>query len=1789
MLSFCLLISFLARSEARGLITLTSIVPNAGPLTGDTRVLVRGTNLEPSDNTPKCKFGRKSGIVEGTFVKCSPNPRQPGEAEPTSAEKTEHCIECHFSPSVTESDLVPFTVTIKGDFSDVINSLEFEYYDAPAIDYIVPMYGPRNGGTTVTVYGKNFIDFDQFLRCSFGVKSVPVKFISSSVIQCVSPYSDVVLTAQPFKVTMNDQQNTPQDIEYYFYFKQDISKLTPTRFPLSGGLLEIEGQYLDPFFNNPDVDNHNNTFCRFGKDYYVNATVISDSKITCVAPPSTIPRVQIVDVVLNNADSKLNIKDWTDAHLPFEYVAEMVVYSIEPTSGPMSGNIEITINGNNFNNTSTFTCYFGGKAIAGTFVDSTKVICTAPAVENPGAVNVSVSVNGVNYGTPMRFYFYSPGEVTRISPICGPRTGYTQIKVFGKDFIAINPNKVRCIFGGVEQTPATILSETEILCDSPSIYQKPYKQDLFNVTVTLNGESVTKYTSGVVNFAYYDFQTINLITPNFGPVTGKTISTIQGEGFKQKNVCNVTIRFGTVEFYPKALNDSSITIETPEMEVPGVAVVQVSLNGQDFTEYDGSKNVGGSKFEKGRTEFYYQSPPLPTGFSPSGGPSTGGSPLEIYGAGFGSEGNPVYVKFIDSKNNSEIVTITCNDVELNKITCSSPKAPSGTKSLILVSRNGQNFVKVSDNVYLFYNSPVISSISPNIGPVKNNVGGNITVNGKDFICAKSECEDLTCRYGTFPYPLFLKGYYKDTKTVLCPIISYSRPEVITIEITMNGKDYTNNQVNYTFFDAFVLSATPRFFTERGGTNVTVHGFGFANTGNELKCRLGNADKPLLCKGKPCEFQAKFVNDRELICTMPAKSDVTYKGSEETVTTDEFSIEVSVKDGVFTTSDVKIRYFEEPTFTKISPGRGPANGGTNIIFETNFHWDSKTKDFLTRNAQVKCKFYKGSTSITMEGSILVYPFLSSGDPNAISCLSPPWPSSETVHIDLTINGYDWSSVFSFEYINRLSGSLIYPACGPNRGETKVTIQGTGFNDYSNLHLKWGTESRPANIETVFSDSSSSLTGFAPRTRQDWTHGGFVYVEIGINIELETVGNTSYTVYDEYTRNRLQYFYYKEPSLHYLYPRGGTSDGGTVVFISGEWFMNVDSVNCYPRCRFGDVLVPAEFINTVKVKCISPPQAPNSENVVDVELSFNGEEWTERHLKFIYFKVPVIYSIGPISGPSIGGTRISIHGANFTADALPEEFKCRFTPVNSNEKVRYIPAEFYSEQLIYCSLPPGWTTGSQVKVDVTFNGIDYTNSNAIFNIYQIDRIFPRSAPSTGSPEGISITGSGLIQNENASIILENQELTARSFSTERIVFPLVGPHGGASFTGNVALDASVNGVDYQRFHRGFQYYIQPRVDSVSPRGGPVTGGTVLSVIGGPFKDFELAEIVCKIGEFLAPGKVVSENELNCVTPVMDRGKNGTTLPVTVAINAQDFTTNSDTFSVYGLIDSAPKGGPIQGGTEVMIKGFGFNAEDPRCRFGIDSNNIAVVGRVLDESHMICTVPGGFKVPSGSQLPLDIPLEIGFSDGIHHSWTKTDNKFRLYENPKILGFIPTFSFVDVRTEVDITADEKKGFFPSMTGWKNSNEVDVTHSIVCRFGKYGDIPAVYVNRTHIRCLTPETHILRKDMHEDVVRLELAMNGQDFVDIGTYTFKGSASGLWVILMWLALVLLIVAILVMLGILISKYYDHAYMPDFMKGFFNQPPEQNEGRVSEMSGPHVLRDQTGAIRPVSVQSVQHNRN
>ena len=67
-------------------------------------------------------------IVEATWVKCIDAPRGIGEKEVKILERNYTCIQCEFSPEAAKEDIVPLTVSLLGDFTDIKNSVPFRYY-----------------------------------------------------------------------------------------------------------------------------------------------------------------------------------------------------------------------------------------------------------------------------------------------------------------------------------------------------------------------------------------------------------------------------------------------------------------------------------------------------------------------------------------------------------------------------------------------------------------------------------------------------------------------------------------------------------------------------------------------------------------------------------------------------------------------------------------------------------------------------------------------------------------------------------------------------------------------------------------------------------------------------------------------------------------------------------------------------------------------------------------------------------------------------------------------------------------------------------------------------------------------------------------------------------------------------------------------------------------------------------------------------------------------------------------------------------------------------------------------------------------------------------------------------------------------------------------------------------------------------------------------------------------------------------------------------------------------------
>ncbi|PCJ22447.1 MAG: hypothetical protein COA94_09090 [Rickettsiales bacterium] len=94
--------------------------------------------------------------------------------------------------------------------------------------------------------------------------------------------------------------------------------------------------------------------------------------------------------------------------------------------------------------------------------------------------------------------------------------------------------------------------------------------------------------------------------------------------------------------------------------------------------------------------------------------------------------------------------------------------------------------------FIYYDSPQILAITPLFGPVRSKTDEILEISGTNFKCPVEGC-DLLCRFGKPPIAMYSKATRVSDTKVTCPIPKYAQPEIMDVELTLNGEDYTNNK------------------------------------------------------------------------------------------------------------------------------------------------------------------------------------------------------------------------------------------------------------------------------------------------------------------------------------------------------------------------------------------------------------------------------------------------------------------------------------------------------------------------------------------------------------------------------------------------------------------------------------------------------------------------------------------------------------------------------------------------------------------------------------------------------------------------------------------------------------------------------------------------------------------------------------------------------------------------------------------------------------------------------------
>jgi hypothetical protein len=132
---------------------------------------------------------------------------------------------------------------------------------------------------------------------------------------------------------------------------------------------------------------------------------------------------------------------------------------------------------------------------------------------------------------------------------------------------------LRCLFGN-EAVPASLTSANSVVCQSPQFR-------VGKTTVKLMSGEMILVTSA---FEYINPPTVDMLQPAFGPFEGGTVVWVYGGGFVGVTHCRFIFNGKAAMVAAKVDSDSSLSCVAPASEEDADAFVDVTHNGQDFSE-----------------------------------------------------------------------------------------------------------------------------------------------------------------------------------------------------------------------------------------------------------------------------------------------------------------------------------------------------------------------------------------------------------------------------------------------------------------------------------------------------------------------------------------------------------------------------------------------------------------------------------------------------------------------------------------------------------------------------------------------------------------------------------------------------------------------------------------------------------------------------------------------------------------------------------------------------------------------------------------------------------------------------------------------------------------------------------------------------------------------------------------------------------------------------------------------------------------------------------------------------
>ena len=1541
---------------------ITSIQPSLGISGDNTKILIVGQNFFPFASL-QCRVG----------VEHFP-----------ALQVSNSMIECVIA--VARQGTYPVTLNILSAVSTG-GSVDFEVVQSGRIFQMIPTKGCASGGDTVTLTG-TMLDHRLQYTCSFGMHRVISLALSSTLLACAAP---ALGKAQNVVLSVLAGAGGLRLLSAPFEFVSappSFTSLQPSRSSV--------GKLSTIFLVGGIFDRQSVMYCRIGSFGRTQLRHITSTLVTCAVGLSSPGTYSLVVVFQDQV---------VGGPFELEVLQDVTISRIQPTLGFVGRGQIFTIFGQGFSDSPNLTCSFGGRETAiATWLSYSQLTCHLHRGWHEGSMDVDVSSDGLHFtGRAHTVTMKEQVLLVSLQPSSGHWDGGYHITVTTSLSVPDYRIRIRCGLGKAFSDAKKVTSD-QLSCMAP-------RGTPGLVSFALVTSDGTQISQANLSFEYLPDAILSAIVPKSGPVGGGTAVSMIGTFFAASATCV----FGNTRTSAALHVSSTLAIcLSPAAVEPGAFTISLSNSHIPAA-------VGGIGERRG-LEFVYNLPMTLIIAFPNSGPAKGGTTVTLIGSGFSLSIYDCNCRFgVNYWGPPHFVTSSV-------VECAVGEHSPGNVS-IGISREGVDLASIAQG-YRFVAACGILAVIPSYGP--SNVGIVLTVygygfasfhnfeckfngsflsmskfisssilfcktkphfSGKGFLDIVSEVGFITERFNfhflSSPLLQELFPYHipENRSIVLSFKLSNARAPVYCV-FTQDLESFTAGASTQSSDFSIFKCLSPKL----NSGSVSMHIISDGVESNILSLTVYHTSSIFsinpssvpgvrlslvtlvgvnfrhggVCKCAKHIFYVTFLSTTAVICQIPLISKTGF-----------YTVHLYYDQNEFEEDWVTVFVNSLGPLRRVSPSIVSGHRGAILKFQGG-PFDSRINPLC---------FFGSNTKQERVPAVFLSSF-------SIGCASP---HSATGQMIVCISLYGQNSCatdpFEFLFVNESRLDAVRPTSAYAGQTTLITLIGKGFHN----SISFCTIER--NIQPSSVISSSFLVCVLPA--QIANVEVYVSLQSGNDFPEQDIGVPVHFV--------------PKPIVQSVLPSFGFSNVFQFISLVGTDFAEKLSYKCF----FGSYASETDctWFSRTLIECDVPFLNPGNFSIF-VQVSSMVPCTTP--LKFLVSAV-LLYSLSPSTGPTNGGTVISISGSGF--DKLLSPY-CQ----TSNSS---LVSTLLSQSLILC-LMPSHTVGS-LPVGLMADNWAQDNHSFTFRYYLKPRVL-HYAPSSGfahSGQSVFVTLANVPESlKEAECVFGSISVKGQQISENKTACNLPSVPVGMIA---VFLHWQSTGLRSEEFIFEVRSFFN--VLSMSSSSGPSDGGELI------FFDIDGAipenwSVFCHFGRLNHSALLFSATNMTCIAPPHPAG----IVMVSFSCNGVPIINQSLNYlfleSKIVSLSLRPRHGPVSGGTRICVDGFcPSNESSFVCVFG----SLTTFAFCSLKNALCCRSPQSRQAGAVAfRLQRD-----GLFLTKHSSYT-------YYLLPEIKFIRPSFGPLD-GVKVIIYGNY---FSPS-------------ENLTCKFG-IPKVPAIFISSTSIYCNAP-------------------------------------------------------------------------------------------------------------------------